>query len=1056
MYFGMIPSFRRLERTLIGCLLILGATGCAVQAQKSYPGWSAPKLIPTDSTRATFPDIAADGDTLHLVFRSTQTSGADSEGPSEEELVYGEMTHIDRILKLGSDLTVETAGGEKVLKARRKELWDRLGELEKEGGRRKKKKSSASPVSTALYYTRSEDRGRTWWKSPKAITKPSEIFYGQTALHLDGRGNLHVAYTATAKDKIVRVFAISSENKGETWSPAVQVSTSDYNAFDPQLESIPGSGLILSWWELEETSIESKGDVGIEDIQNLIDNPKKVKTKTQRANSIIRYSRYIGDNWLGAQTLNMANVVIPYLNLGKGPQGEVYIYWLDDLGPEFRISDNGGVSWETTLEFAQVTNDKEHTLFLPVSDDYRLIRGTVEKRSSTKLAQRVGLLGGRFENIIDAQTQHSYPRIAFTKDEVQVVWGIIDQTGNHLLYFREDNKPPTSELLYPPDGDFTKYHLTFVWDATDDIATRLTYRWTLMKRETPDQHPEPHNWSLYDSQNFHAQKAPDDGYYTLFIQATDFSGNEEIEPTLVDFHTYFVPPGITSDPNSIPPLRINSRNIEILWKVEDNSPASEQLLIAYQLDGSPPTPFAPRNSVRISGLTSGWHQVQIFTTDKNGNISTFGETVSVEVDISLDLAWDQRPIRPIQGGVVFVKDERVPLSWLVLENTEDEGITYMSSFEVIHDEVSRSYTEPQFPLNTEISGPGGGELEEGAYTVTIVAQDEFGNKARNYIQTEFTVDKSPPTLDFHEPNYNEETKEPTISVTARDNYSEKQNLEYQFRILDEDEDAPWSAWSGSPSLVCAGKPIKFYSWGYNVQARARDIVGNVSKEQNISLVWYRRTPWLLYTLAGIAAVIVLGVLFLILTGLVERARARKLRAARKASAEEAAAETPIEAATEAQEEDDLFEVSAAEQEETVSRDDVFGDTTLPGATAGIGGTGESWGGDPFSTAETTVFDDPFAEPPKPEESGKEESEPDSLDAPPAYTEEPEPLELDFGSPSLSSKATEAADEIEAQPPPSEPAAGGISFGETAEPKQSDWSADEKFELDEHDLFDPLE
>lgn len=43
-------------------------------AQRSYPGWSAPKeVLPSEYNNATYPDIAAEGDTLHVVFRATFT-----------------------------------------------------------------------------------------------------------------------------------------------------------------------------------------------------------------------------------------------------------------------------------------------------------------------------------------------------------------------------------------------------------------------------------------------------------------------------------------------------------------------------------------------------------------------------------------------------------------------------------------------------------------------------------------------------------------------------------------------------------------------------------------------------------------------------------------------------------------------------------------------------------------------------------------------------------------------------------------------------------------------
>jgi hypothetical protein len=1025
--FSMDFSFPGFVNRLMAVALVLGWTACPGHAQKSYPGWSAPKVVPTTSSLVTYPDIAAVGDTIHVIFRATFESSGTAGGPTEQEVLLEAITRLDRLLRLGNKSLWEVAGGKERIKKQRAALMERLRKIQE-----KPNAGAATPpppLQTSIYYTRSEDRGRTWWAKPIPIPTSPDAFLGQTALHVNEDG-IHVVFTAAMGDNILHIYNTHSADGGKTWSRPAKVSDSIYKKFSPQVAPIPGKGMVVTWWELEETEVKAKERVDLGMMNQLLENPMIAVTKSTSVRATIHYARYLSGGWLGDQVLDTASGTLPYLNIAAGPKGEVYIHWVDSLGLACRLSRNGGVGWETSLDFAQVMNEKEFNSIQWGGGDYQFLRGNISPNKSGSLMHRKGLLGGQWKNIIDEQTQHSFPQTAYTKDEFQAVWGTTDLSGRHILYFREDNKAPTSEMVYPPIGDFAKYDLAFIWTATDDIATQLTYRFVPMKRENPKVRPKPANWSLYDAVNHFAMKAPEDGYYTLFVQATDFSGNEEKKPTAFDFQTYFVPPGVKYEVETLPPLTIHTRNIEIKWMAEDNGPSKTPPLIAYRLDGNPVTEFAPRTSIKIAGLTAGWHQVQLIAVDENGNASTFGDTVSVDVDIQLRVDWAQIPIQPREDNRVYVKEERVPLSWTVSENTEDRNISYQSVVQVVFNGKERPWSPPQFGLQSDIAGNTGGALEEGEYLVKVMAQDEYGNPAVNRISTQFTVDHTPPAVIFNQPTFNPETKIPTLSVAGQDNYSKPENLEYQFRIVDATEPS-WSAWSKNSSLVCEGRPVKFYSWGFTVEARSRDVAGNVTAAPaRFSLIWYERNPWMLYTLAGIAALLVLGIVFILVSSLVERARARKRTAARKAAAQKPGPEAAPAAAAAARE-DDLFAAPGGATQPP---------TAAPAASSGFDWTPQQAGGfeDPFSSAVTQVFDDPFAETVRP---------PAPAPPPPAPAmeeEEPPMLEIGFGD--ESEEALDLFGEAPPTPPPPPPPAA---------PPVRDWSPDQKVELTDRDLFDPM-
>lgn len=1053
------PFSKRCFGGLTALLLILGWTVESAQAQNPYPGWAAPKRIPTKSDRATFPDIAAEGDTIHVIFRATYTFVADDQGVPPEELILDEIQLIQLLLRTNNSVEIEAMGGREKLRARRQQLMEQLNQIQSrvESGQA----TPTSPVQTALYYTRSDDRGKTFWEDPIPIISQPETFYGQTALYVDSRG-IHVGYTAEAGDNVIRVYATHSEDGGKTWSQPERLSTSDSHCYDPHMVSIPGGGLILTWWEREETTTISRTRATFEGMQESLEQGVLLGTERTQGRSIIRYARRVAGTWQTERLLAYSNQIVPYVNLAEGPNRELFVHWIDRNGVECRVSRDGGVTWETSLDFSQVFNSQRSNTFLWGGGDYHFFQGDAQLRRSSPLNHRKGLLQGAWNPIIDPQAQYSYPRFAYTKDEVQTIWGTTDNlAGQSVLYFREDNKPPTSELVYPIDGAFTKPILVFLWDAVDDIATRMTYRWTIMQRENPSDEPEPHNWFEYEAVQENPIDPLPDGYYTLFLQAKDFAGNEEPNPTKFNFQTYYVPPRIEAEGKSLPPLEIETRNLEIRWTAEDNTPGGSAPLIAYRLDGNPVTEFAPRDSIKIRGLRQGWHQVQIFAKDENGNIYPFGDTVSVRVNLSLMLNWQQRPQQPQQDGVIFVSGNTVPLSWVVTDNTEDQGTQFLSSIRYIYGEETSDWSAPQVNADYEFSGEGGAPLREGAYMVQVIAQDEFGNAAlgdRNlgnlagaYIDTSFTVDRTPPSVEFNDlVVYNEETRIPTVTVVGKDNYTHDHNLKYQFRVITREEPDPaWSILDSNPAFVADGKPIKWYSWGYRIESRAQDILGNVTTEVAVKdLTLFTRSPAVLYSLLALIALVVLGAIYMIFSSIAEKRRQKKRLAAKREAAKQSSAGAVAAAGAGAGmgspavgDEDDLFNVPDSAVTKTGGSEDFFGaPSSTPSAFTPPKSTSSPFD-DPFSTAQTTVFDDPFADAAPPE-----------TPAPPTPSiplEEDEPLEIGGGGASFTPAAPTAPEpdpfkipSPDAEEPP-------------APPKKSDWSADKKVELDDRDLFDPL-
>lgn len=227
----------------------------------------------------------------------------------------------------------------------------------------------------------------------------------------------------------------------------------------------------------------------------------------------------------------------------------------------------------------------------------------------------------------------------------------------------------------------------------------------------------------------------------------------------------------------------------------------------------------------------------------------------------------------------------------------------------------------------------------------------------------------------------------------------------------------WSNWAKTASFVCEGKPISFYSWGYKVEVKAKDIAGNESRYPvRYSLVWYDRAPWMLYTLVGVVLAIILIILFVMIGAMRERARARKRLAQRKAEAEKSRQDSP------------------AAKPATGSTFDLFGtpgDSTAQGVSSFDSG-----------------FEDPFAT------TATKDSDQSAMD-PFASSTSFSSSNLDFDSPF----GKESSDPFaSSQTPFDEPGGSSTGFPASSSDKpggEKEWTDDGKIDLTDQDLFGPI-
>ncbi len=318
----------------------------------AYAGWTPPVRI-SDEGYSLGPRIAANGDTLHVVYWTSQNrsfyvrseDGGDNWG-SPLDIAFGDdssSTTSPLVLAAGETITVawrhsfgfanrvnwgiriSTDGGAMwgeilfVLPTHNYEL-------------RKYSACSSAGVLYLIYsrwsdglvfeFTRSVDWGDNW-------TQPTEVFRTQETGRLDmvARGDtIHFMWIGRFNyDDEWETYYIKSEDSGETWSDNVALSTlDDKGSLWPSISLNDEGDLVACWMDFKYSSYFMTGDI------------------------FVRYSYDAGDSWTEEDQLTSHHRAHATRILWQGDS--LHVAWEDWRGGQVDIyymrSIDNGLTWE--------------------------------------------------------------------------------------------------------------------------------------------------------------------------------------------------------------------------------------------------------------------------------------------------------------------------------------------------------------------------------------------------------------------------------------------------------------------------------------------------------------------------------------------------------------------------------------------------------------------------------------------------------------------------------------------------------------------------------------
>ena len=708
----------------------------------------------------------------------------------------------------------------------------------------------------AIHYLYSDDNGKHWSQPEIAI----EESLGCSSPDILADGDLlHLVWSApitVGSDVLYQLYYSRSEDSAKTWSEPRYLAQTTGHSLRPRLLSIPG-GIAVVWFDLDQSRYTRKPPLDLSLIAQYLENPALniigVEEYDVARSSILMLRSFDNGNSFGSspkmiqEVLGTISVFCAYKTLSN----DIGIAWDEKNEVLFKESRDGGNNWDYNWKLRGTV--KSQTMLEKVlgpGTEMSHILTSIEPYKPVPIRVRLG--NGSPVEITKPVFLRSYPRACFSEEDLHIVWTQRSDKETRATYVRTDRHPPTSRIILPTDPDIKTRRFTIEWEGEDDISTRLLFAHSLDKV----------NWSSFEEElSGLTITTPKDGDYTLYLLARDMAGNIQKTPASFSFNTYSVAPDTFF--LGTPPEICHARSISLSWSGHDNSSSPEDLLFSYRLDSDEPSKFLPQREVTFNNLTEGPHTVEVRAKDKSDNIASTPQTCTFDVVLNIQVDFTTQP------ETLMAVDSLT----LHVDATDDsmDNPAFLFSYQL--DEGPWSVYSP----NSEFQVSG---LSEGNHNLVVNARDELGNAAREPLEHEFTVDLTPPKPAILLQKLDSSTDhKPIIELQAKDNFSTEDEIQHQYRYADLD----WSEWDYE-NVVTPDIPIRIWSKGYKVEARARDKAGNISRQTAVKsfLLMDRYPLWIIVLPFAIPVGIVFLVIVLIVRGRI--AAMRRKRAQKTAEA----------------------------------------------------------------------------------------------------------------------------------------------------------------------------
>lgn len=694
---------------------------------------------------------------------------------------------------------------------------------------------------------RSMDRGKTW-------EDPIEISPGRTGngapsiAHINDR-LLVIWPSLTEVDGLTayQLHASESTDDGESWSAPRQISESRDDTFSPRILDL-GNRAVVVWLEtpLQETlgsiSLQQRLAISPETVDALQENIFEGGDATDQLRQIqstIYMSSYApgGGGFSPRSAIDqISSQRLPYIFMIWGPYQNNYFITLNQNNNLKMYRSEAGQEWSPYFQQRDFF-DIRTMLDLVVEDEKRV--ATVIPRDPFQQIPVTFRVEGQSQSVQLSPPHYvrSVPRLVAADEVYHVIWEAGDQADSWITYMRSDNIAPEAVIEYPQTPGVTSRDVTFQWEGEDNISAdrNLQYSFRI----------DDENWSPLQSQTQTSLPAPPDGEYVFQVRAEDVAGNIQDPPAQFEFNTFQSAPNTQLVDPPADGTSLDSRDITLNFELEDNNDPPNELQYSARVNQNDWTDFAPGNSHTFNNLPNGQHTLQIRARDSRGNIEPDPPSVRVQVQIGLDIVFSATP-----GG--FTNNPDIEFAWEVVD---DQGnvINLEEYFYILDDQEPVSLDAEEMVVLSE--------LEEGQHSFTVWGRDASGDETGR-ITHEWLVDRTPPET---EARYTGEftASFPNIALTLSDaglpdGSDPPSPPAFEYRIGEGD----WQR-SAATTNWAVDRPLAFYSWGYGVEIRAVDHAGNVDPTPAVvNLAIYQRTPILFWSVVGVLAVVILGLVYL--------------------------------------------------------------------------------------------------------------------------------------------------------------------------------------------------
>ncbi|MCL4478644.1 MAG: hypothetical protein M1381_06025 [Deltaproteobacteria bacterium] len=171
-------------------------------------------------------------------------------------------------------------------------------------------------------------------------------------------------------------------------------------------------------------------------------------------------------------------------------------------------------------------------------------------------------------------------------------------------------------------------------------------------------------WSPFTTSTEATLPVLTEGVHTFEVMAKNKGNFSDLTPACLTFRVDTVPPAISV--TNMQNGATTGTNVELDLKVSDYQTPSDEIAVAYSLDGSPSKSLGSSRQILLSFLSPGKHSVIITATDASDNTSTLDFSFATKSSSSSGCAWLGTQGTSGSSGIMFLLIPLTGIGFLIL------------------------------------------------------------------------------------------------------------------------------------------------------------------------------------------------------------------------------------------------------------------------------------------------------------------------------------------------------------------------------------------------------